>query len=86
MYSKVSFATFDPLVRDVPQFCDLCIAAIPIFAYEFATADEDREAHFLKGFCCASCAPGLVSKLADIENQVWAEEEAALEASELVTP
>ncbi|PYX85788.1 MAG: hypothetical protein DMG68_17225 [Acidobacteria bacterium] len=86
MYSKVSFATFDPLVRDVPQFCDLCIASAPVFAYEFATSDENDETRFLKGFCCAPCAPDLVKKLADIESRAWAEEEAALEASELVTP
>lgn len=86
MYGKVSFATFDPLVREVPQFCDLCIANAPMFAYEFATVDEDQETRFLKGFCCASCAPSLVGKLADIENEAWAEEEAALEASELMTP
>lgn len=86
MYSKVSFATFDPLVRDVPQFCDLCTASAPIFSYEFSTADENQETRFLHGFCCSSCAPDLVKRLAEIENRMWALEEAALEASELVTP
>ena len=53
---------------------------------ELARELETNETRFLKGFCCAPCAPDLVKKLADIESRAWAEEEAALEASELVTP
>jgi hypothetical protein len=79
---KVSFATFDPLVRDVPERCDLCKSSQPVFSYEFRTQDEFGERRFLYGFCCVSCAPKLLKNLEREESRAWAAEEAALEADD----
>lgn len=80
---RVSFATFDPLVRDTPEHCDLCSSNSPIFIYEFRTQDEFGERRFLYGFCCVACGPKLLKKLERQELREWAAEEAALEADEL---
>lgn len=80
---RVSFATFDPLIRDTPERCDLCLSASPIFSYEFRTHDEQGERRFLYGFCCAACGPKLLKKLERAESREWAAEEAALEADDL---
>ena len=80
---RVSFSTFDPLFRDTPEHCDLCLSSPPVFTYEFRTQDEFGERRFLYGFCCVACGPKLLKKLERQELREWAAEEAALEADEL---
>jgi hypothetical protein len=85
MRSKMTFASFDPLFRDTPLECDNC-SSPPAFHYELFCEAEEQEPE--TGFCCMSCAPQLLRKLAGLEYQAWREEEAALkkeglDASEL---
>jgi hypothetical protein len=80
---KLSFTTFDPLVRDTPARCDVCRSGPPIFAYELRTQDEHGERRNIYGFCCAACGPRLLKKLEREESRAWAAEEAALEAEDI---
>src|SRR5690348_11164843 len=80
---RLSFATFDPLIRDTPARCDICDSGSPIFSYEFRTQDEHGERRNIFGFCCAACGPRLLKKLEREESREWAAEEAALEADEM---
>ena len=80
---KLSFATFDPLIRDTPSRCDICRTGSPIFSYELRTQDEVGERRNIYGFCCAACGPRLLKKLEREESREWAAEEAALEADDM---
>jgi hypothetical protein len=80
---KLSFATFDPLIRDTPASCDICRSGSPIFSYELRTQDEHGERRNIYGFCCAACGPRLLKKLEREESREWAAEEAALEADDI---
>jgi hypothetical protein len=82
MTDKLSLATFDPLLRDTPELCNLCAGKAPVFTYEFRT-EEQGEAKSSKGFCCAACAAALVKKLERVEAREWAEEEEALEVDDV---
>jgi hypothetical protein len=80
---KLSFATFDPVIRDAPTHCDTCHSGSPIFSYELRTQDEHGERRNIYGFCCAGCGPQLLKKLGHQECRDWADEEAALQADDL---
>ena len=84
MYDSVFFATFDPMFINAPDVCDLCITESPIFNYEYCTEEASGQRQYLKGFCCAGCAEGLLRKLKGREAREWADEEAELEADRVV--
>ena len=79
---KLSFATFDPLVRDTPSHCDICHSGAPIFTYELRTQDEHGERRNIYGFCCSACGPRLLKTLEREESRDWEAEEAAMEAED----
>jgi hypothetical protein len=80
MNDSLFFATFDPLYINAPETCNLCIAEPPAFTYEYCIEQHDGKRHYIKGYCCANCAAGLMKRLAGREAQEWAEEEAELQA------
>ena len=80
---KLSFSTFDPLIRDAPPRCDICNSGSPIFSYELRTQDEHGERRNIYGFCCMACGPRLLKKLEREESRDWAAEEAALHADDM---
>ena len=80
---KLSFATFDPLIRDAPAHCDICHSGPSIFTYELRTQDEHGERRNIYGFCCGACGPRLLKKLEREESREWAAEEAALQADDM---
>ena len=73
-------ATFDPSYVNAPETCNLCIAETPAFTYEYCIEQHDGKRHYIKGYCCANCAAGLMKRLAGREAEEWAEEEAELQA------
>lgn len=77
MMDSLFFAGFDPL-HEVPEVCTVCSSRPPVFSYDYRALDENGESKKTTGFCCASCAAGLLKKLEGAESQEWAEEEAAL--------
>ena len=77
MMDSLFLAGFDPL-HEVPENCTLCSSQPPIFSFDYRVLDENSKPQELKGFCCASCAAGLLKKLERAESQEWASEEAAL--------
>lgn len=81
MRSKVTFATFDPMFRETPQQCAVCLSSPPVFRYELFSGVEEQEPE--EGFCCPACAPRILEKLEGTECQAWREEEAALKADDV---
>jgi len=80
MRSKITFATFDPVFRETPRQCATC-SNPPVFRYELYSGVEEQEPE--EGFCCMTCAPSILEKLAGAECQAWREEEAALKADDV---
>lgn len=83
MNDSLFFATFDPLYVNAPETCTLCLTEAPAFNYEYCIEQNDGKRHYIKGYCCANCAAGLMKKLAGREAEEWAEEEAELRAEHL---
>jgi hypothetical protein len=81
MNGKITFTTFDPIFHETPLRCVTCSENPPVFRYEFFNGVEELEPEI--GFCCVSCAPEILSKLAGAECQAWREEEAALKADDV---
>jgi hypothetical protein len=81
MRSKITFATFDPVFRETPRQCTACATNPPVFRYEFSDGIEEQEPEI--GFCCLTCAPEILAKLAGAECRAWQEEEAALKAADV---
>jgi hypothetical protein len=81
MNSKITFATFDPLFRETPERCVTCSVNPPAFHYEYFSGVEELEPEV--GFCCATCAPDILAKLASAECQAWQDEEAALQTDDI---
>ena len=67
MNDSLFFATFDPLYVNAPETCTLCLTEAPAFNYEYCIEQNDGNRHYIKGYCCASCAAGLMKKLAGRE-------------------
>lgn len=80
--TKVSFATFDPVLHDAPVFCEICANLPPVFVYEFHAVGGDGNA--VTGYCCGLCAPGFLRRLEAAEAEQWAAEEAALEDTDIL--
>jgi hypothetical protein len=80
MMNSVFFATFDPLLSNAPDACALCLTQPPAFSYEYCNENDEGERKYLNGFCCSSCAGGLLKKMANAEASQWEAEEAVLEA------
>jgi len=80
MYDSLFFATFDPVYVNAPDICDVCIKQPPMFNYEYCIEEPGGQRQYIKGFCCAACAEGLLKKLKTREATEWAHEEAELEA------
>jgi len=83
MNDSVFFATFDPLFINAPEVCSLCLGPPPAFNYEYCIELDDGNRHYIRGYCCAQCATGLLKKLQGKEAQEWEEEEASLEAEHM---
>ena len=83
MYDSLFFATFDPVYVNAPDICDICVIQPPTFNYEYCIEEEGGQRQYIKGFCCPSCAEGLLKKLKIREAEEWAEEEAQLEAGQV---
>jgi hypothetical protein len=69
MRSKITFATFDPVFRETPRQCTACATNPPVFRYEFSDGIEEQEPEI--GFCCLTCAPEILAKLAGAECRAW---------------
>jgi hypothetical protein len=67
------FATFAPY----------CFTEAPAFNYEYCSEQNDGKRHYIKGYCCAHCAAGVMKRLAGREAEEWAEEQAELQAEDL---
>jgi len=83
MNDSIFFATFDPLYMNAPDAGSLCITQPPAFSYEYCVEHGDGKRHYIRGFCCTACAPGLLKKLAGREAEEWAQEAAAFQADEM---
>jgi hypothetical protein len=83
MNDSLFFATFDPLYINAPETCNLCLAEAPAFTYEYCLERSDGRRKYIKGYCCADCAAGLMKRLAGREAEEWAREEAELQAQHL---
>lgn len=79
MRNELCFSTFDPLFSDAPCLCDLCEAKPSVFQFESDSTERNPECRPVKGYCCASCAVELLSKLQDAESLAWAEEEVSVQ-------
>lgn len=77
MLDSLFFAGFDP-VHEVPEVCTVCQSGSPVFNFDYRALGKSGETEETKGFCCSSCAAGLLKKLERAESQEWASEEAAL--------
>lgn len=78
MIDSLFFSSFDPL-HEVPEACALCTKRPPVFRYDYRALGHNGEQQKTTGFCCASCAAGLLKELERTESEEWAEEEALLE-------
>ena len=81
MRSKITFATFDPVFLETPRQCTECSVNPPVFRYEFSHGVEEHEPEV--GFCCLTCAPNMLAKLAGAECQAWQDEETALQNADV---
>ena len=81
MNSKITFATFDPVFDETPLRCVTCSTNPPVFHYEFFSGVDEQEPEV--GYCCATCAPDILARLAGAECQAWQEEEAAFKADDI---
>lgn len=80
MANKFSFRTFDPLLHDAPQLCNLCRENRPVFHFESHGEEIGQEVQESSGFCCARCAIEALLRLETEERARWEVEEAALKA------
>jgi hypothetical protein len=77
--SQLSIPYISTLRR--PAICAL--AEAPAFTYEYCLERSDGRRKYIKGYCCADCAAGLMKRLAGREAEEWAREEAELQAQHL---
>src|SRR5262249_16732135 len=78
--NTLCFATFDP-PNDVPSVCGVCTSSTPIFRYTFSA--DDKNAEYMKGFCCAFCAAKLLEVLKHVEAKPWGRAQDALKTHDL---
>ena len=83
MSNKVCFSSFDPIIGDSPEYCDVCSQRPPIFKYQCSSRNEAERREYLVGFCCELCTQRLLETLRQTESREWADEEASFSADEV---